>query len=115
MDRQVAKQRLSDEHVALHDLLLSSAAHGLDDREGANEQGDMSDSEEGLTTQAEDDAVTSGLRVRLAQLHRALDRLDDGTYGRSLRSGQAISDERLDADPAAEFTAQEAVEPTAGA
>ncbi len=108
MDLEIAKQRLEEEHVTLHDLLLSSAVHGLDDRDAANEPGDWSDAEEGLTAQEQDDAVTAGLRVRLGQLHRALDRLEAGTYGVSVRSGQAISDERLDADPAAELTVDEA-------
>jgi DnaK suppressor protein len=33
--------------------------------------------------------------------------LDDGTYGRSIRSGREIPDERLEADPAAELTVDE--------
>ena len=41
-------------------------------------------------------------------LDRALKRLDDGTYGRSVRSGQPIPDERLEAESAAELTVQEA-------
>ena len=48
------------------------------------------------------------LRTRLAALDRALKRLDDGSYGRSVRSGLPISDERLAADPAAELTIEEA-------
>ena len=39
---------------------------------------------------------------------RAEQRLDDGTYGRSIRSGDPIPDERLRADPAAELTVEEA-------
>jgi DnaK suppressor protein len=35
-------------------------------------------------------------------------RLEAGTYGRSVRSGQPIPDERLEADPAAELTIEEA-------
>lgn len=108
MDQVSATQRLSDEHVALHDLLLTSAIHHVDDLAGSNEHGDRSDSEEGLTTQEEDDAVTRGLRERLIQVHGALDRLEAGTYGRSVLSGEVISDERLDADPAAELTTDEA-------
>ena len=38
----------------------------------------------------------------------ALKRLDDGSYGRSVRSGVPIPDERLEADPAAELTVEEA-------
>jgi DnaK suppressor protein len=54
--------------------------------------------------------VSEGLRERLATVERALQRLDDGTYGRSLQSGAAIPDERLAADPAAELTAEEAAQ-----
>jgi DnaK suppressor protein len=32
----------------------------------------------------------------------------NGTYGRSVRSGEPIPDERLEADPAAELTISEA-------
>jgi DnaK suppressor protein len=52
--------------------------------------------------------VAAGLRDRLAALDRALQRVEDGTYGRSIRSGALIPDERLEADPAAELTVQEA-------
>jgi DnaK suppressor protein len=110
MDHQIAQQRLSDEHSALHKFLLDSAIHGLDDRAGSNEAGDMSDSEEGLTTQEQDDAVTAAMRLRLGQVHRALDRLEAGTYGFSTRSAVAISEDRLEADPAAELTAEEMLE-----
>ena len=37
-----------------------------------------------------------------------LQRLEEGTYGRSVRSGAPIPDERLEADPAAELTVEEA-------
>ena len=39
---------------------------------------------------------------------RAEHRLDEATFGRSVRSGVPIPDERLEADPAAEFTVEEA-------
>jgi DnaK suppressor protein len=48
------------------------------------------------------------MRDRLDAIERALQRLDDGTYGRSVRSGEPIPDERLEADPAAELTIDEA-------
>ena len=56
----------------------------------------------------QDDSVAETLRERLDALNRALKRLDDGTYGRSVRSGLPIPEERLDADPAAELTIEEA-------
>jgi DnaK suppressor protein len=43
-------------------------------------------------------------------LDRALQRIDDRSYGRSIRSGVPIPDERLEADPAAELTVQEAAD-----
>ena len=55
-----------------------------------------------------DDAIADSLRDRLAALDRALKRLDDGTYGRSVRSGVPIPEDRLEADPAAELTVEEA-------
>ena len=55
-----------------------------------------------------DDSTADTLRDRLAAIDRALKRLDDGTYGRSVRSGVPIPDERLEADPAAELTIEEA-------
>jgi DnaK suppressor protein len=48
------------------------------------------------------------MRDRLDAIERALQRLDNGTYGRSVRSGAPIPDERLEADPAAELTIEEA-------
>jgi RNA polymerase-binding transcription factor DksA len=47
-------------------------------------------------------------RQDLEELDDALKRLDDGTYGRSVRSGVPIPEERLEADPAAELTIEEA-------
>ena len=45
---------------------------------------------------------------RLAALDRADQRLRDGTYGLSVRSGKPIPDERLEAYPTAELTVEEA-------
>jgi DnaK suppressor protein len=41
---------------------------------------------------------------------RAEQRVEAGTYGLSVRSGQRIPDDRLDADPTAELTVEEAAE-----
>ena len=53
-------------------------------------------------------AVDQLLQARWAALGRAETRLAAGSYGRSVRSGQPIPDERLEADPLAELTVQEA-------
>jgi DnaK suppressor protein len=47
------------------------------------------------------------LREQLAAVERAEERLAAGTYGLSIESGQPIPDERLEARPTAELTADE--------
>jgi DnaK suppressor protein len=47
------------------------------------------------------------LREQLAAVERAEQRLADGSYGLSIESGEPIPDERLEAVPTAELTADE--------
>jgi len=54
-----------------------------------------------------DEGLADGLRDQLAAVDRAEARLAAGTYGRSIESGQPIPDERLEALPTAERTAEE--------
>ena len=54
-----------------------------------------------------DEGRTSDLRRQLAALERAEARLAAGNYGVSIESGVPIPDERLEAIPAAERTAEE--------
>ena len=54
-----------------------------------------------------DDAYTRDLLEELAAVERAEQRLADGTYGRSIESGEPIPDERLEAFPTAERTVAE--------
>ena len=70
--------------------------------------GDEVDEATRLTTEQIDEAFLSDLRARLEALDRAEQRLEDGTYGRSVLSGEPLPDERLEADPAAELTVEEA-------
>src|SRR4051812_48877595 len=49
-----------------------------------------------------DEGLAEDLRHRLAALERAEQRLAAGTYGLSIKSGEPIPDERLEALPAAE-------------
>jgi DnaK suppressor protein len=48
------------------------------------------------------------LQRRLEAIERAEERLAAGTYGRSIRSGEPIPDGRLEAEPTAELTVDEA-------
>jgi DnaK suppressor protein len=54
-----------------------------------------------------DEGLEEDLRVQLAAVERAEQRLADGTYGLSTESGRPIPDERLEALPTAELTADE--------
>ncbi|HEV3188729.1 MAG TPA: TraR/DksA C4-type zinc finger protein [Acidimicrobiales bacterium] len=108
MDHTRAASLLRAERLRVQDLLSQSSGASLDDRAGANEQGDMSDPATSLTQEEQEDAVNASLRERLAAIERAEERLRDGSYGKSVRSGELITDERLEADPAAELTVEEA-------
>jgi len=54
-----------------------------------------------------DEGLADDLREQLAAVERAEQRLAAGTYGLSIQSGQPIPDERLEAIPTAELTAEE--------
>jgi RNA polymerase-binding transcription factor len=54
-----------------------------------------------------DEGLADDLREQLAALERAEQRLAAGTYGLSTASGEPIPDERLEAVPTAELTADE--------
>jgi DnaK suppressor protein len=54
-----------------------------------------------------DEGLADELRDRLNALERAEQRLATGTYGLSIESGTPIPDERLEAVPTAERTADE--------
>jgi DnaK suppressor protein len=109
MDEGVARERLLAERAEVSQLLKGAVSAGEQDRETEiDETGYYADAAQPLTAQGMDDAIAEGFRFRIATIDRALKRLDDGTYGKSVQSGDPIPDERLDADPAAELTIEEA-------
>jgi DnaK suppressor protein len=103
-----ARELLRVERARVEGLLEDAIRSGLDDRSAASEPGKTSDSAEPLTSELADDAVAAGLRDRLEAIGRAERRLEEGTFGRSARSGAHIADDRLRADPTAELTVEEA-------
>jgi DnaK suppressor protein len=110
MDQDRARNLLIAERDEVQGLLKDTETAGQEDRQSEvdSEAGDIGDAAQPLTAEGEDDAIAESLRNRLDAIERALGRLDDGTYGRSIRSGEPIPDERLEADPAAELTIEEA-------
>jgi DnaK suppressor protein len=109
MDDDRARELIASERLRAQRLLSDLAAEGGADRTAANQDGDMFDSAEPLTEQGTDDAVAAELQGRLEALDRAEERLESGTYGYSIRSGERIPDDRLEADPAAELTLEESL------
>jgi len=110
MDQDRARSLLLAERDDVQGLIKDSETAGQENRESVvdGESGDISDSAQPLTAQGMDDAIAESLRARLATIDRALHRLDDGSYGKSTLSGEPIPGERLEADPAAELTIEEA-------
>ena len=94
----------------MRDLLKRQETAVREDHEAETGDGpwDFGDQAQPLAADATDENVEVTLRDRLDAIERALGRLDDGTYGRSVRSGALIPDQRLEADPAAELTVEEA-------
>jgi len=108
MDEDRARARLRAERAELEDLLKDAESAAQQDRAAEDEPGDAADAAQSLSAEGINEAVAVSLRDRLAAVDRALRRLEEGSYGRSVRSGLPIPDERLEADPAAELTVEEA-------
>lgn len=108
MDQDAARARLTAERADVARLLSENSTAGGQDREAEQETGDEVDPGAALTAEGVDDAIAETLRNRLVAIDGAIARLDAGTYGKSVLSGEPIPDERLDADPAAELTVAEA-------
>jgi DnaK suppressor protein len=103
MDQARARALLAAERTRLQRLLQADTG-----KPQAAELGDEVDDADRRNAEETGMAVDQLLRARWAALGRAEARLAAGTYGRSVASGQAIPDERLEADPLAELTVQEA-------
>lgn len=110
MELERARSLLTAERAQVQQTLADLDTARAEDREAEDETGDIADPAQPLTEEGVDDAVAAGLRDRLAKIDRALQRVENGTYGRSIRSGVPIPDERLEANPAAELTVQEAAD-----
>jgi DnaK suppressor protein len=109
LDVERARALLAAKRAEVQKLLAETETAGWEDRGSEDEKGtDVADPAQSLTQQGMDDAIAESLRDRLAALERAEQRLADGTYGRSVQSGKPIPDARLEADPAAELTVEEA-------
>ena len=108
MDENRAREMLRAEREDVQRLLRGTETAAEEDLHSLNGPGDDIDLGQELTAQANDDDIAGDLRTRLDAIERALGRLEAGTYGKSVLSGKPIPDERLEADPTAELTIEEA-------
>jgi DnaK suppressor protein len=101
------QERLESERDAIKSRI---AERSRDSRETVREDSGVGDSADDATrlndleVEADEDEVD---RVTLARIQRALDRIDDGTYGVSEFSGKPIPKGRLEAVPYATTLVEE--------
>ena len=108
MDEKKARSLLQAERTEVAALLKGTQNEARIDDQASDIPEDFGDAGLPLTAEANSEAIAGTLQDRLDAIDRALARLDAGTYGRSVRSGEAIHEARLEADPAAELTVGEA-------
>jgi DnaK suppressor protein len=111
VDDDRARALLEAERSRVEALIAGLRIDRSEDRAAEEESTDWGDPAQPLTAEGADDAVAASLEARLQAIERAEQRVEAGTYGRSLLSGAPIPDERLEADPAAELTVEEAAAP----
>ena len=110
MDQTQARALLAGERARLQRLLQAEIGEPQ-----AAEVGDEVDDADRRNAEETGMALEQQLRARWAALQRAEARLAAGSYGRSVHSGRPIPDERLEADPLAELTVEEAAAAERGA
>lgn len=110
MDADDARTRLAAEHDRLASLREHFDAEGLtreseDESLGELSHNDQHQADTGTETfnRERDLSILEQVEAELADVERALRRLDEGTYGTCEACGQAIGDERLEAMPATRF------------
>jgi DnaK suppressor protein len=104
MDPDRARELLAAERRRIEKAL--AGVQRQDDSEPADEY-DPANLAADLYQDEFDEGVEADLAEQLAAVERAEQRLADGTFGRSVESGEPIADERLEAFPTAERTAAE--------
>ena len=104
MNPERARKLLSRERERIEESLRGLAPRESDepttDQHLADQASDVYDAEL-------DEGLSDDLRAELAAVERAEQRLAAGSYGLSIESGEPIPDERLEAEPTAERTAEE--------
>ena len=106
MDRERAAELLARERRRVERELEALARRGSDEELSHVDQ-HLADEGTELYEDERDAGLSAPLRQELAAIERAERRLEEGTYGRSIDSGEPIPDARLEAVPWAERTVEE--------
>jgi DnaK suppressor protein len=104
MDAARAQELLRGERERI-ERALAGLGHAEDGEE--TDEFDAANLASDLYQDEFDETLADDLREQLAAVERAELRLEAGTYGLSVESGEPIPDERLEAFPTAERTADE--------
>jgi DnaK suppressor protein len=106
MEDKRARELLAAERKQAEGELAAMRREGPEESDKKREPGDNLD--EGLYQDEFDAGREEELKRRLEDVERAEKRLEEGSYGLSVRSGEPIPDGRLEAHPTAELTVEEA-------
>ena len=104
MDPERARELLAAERARIERALTRL---GHEDTGELSDEPEPADGGSDLYQDELNEGLAAGLRRELEAVERAEARLADGTYGLSIESGKPIPDERLEARPTAERTAEE--------
>src|SRR5689334_20390584 len=102
MDQERARQRLAEERSRVERELGA-----IGPQTAGEEPEDTGDAANELDQAGKDEAIREDLRRTLEAIERAEQRLEDGSYGKSVISGDPIPDGRLEAIPWADRTVDE--------
>jgi DnaK suppressor protein len=108
MDEHRARSLVARERRRIETALAElTGEEQVDDASQFDQTGESHEAGADVQHELVDEALTAALRDELAAVVRAEARIADGTYGRSIDSGSAIPDDRLEAEPLAERTVEE--------
>lgn len=107
MDDRRARELVAAQRQRIEAALSNLTGDVAAESELERQQEGESDTGSELATEMVDDALIANLHAELEAVARAEERIEAGTYGRSVESGVAISDERLESEPLAERTVEE--------
>jgi DnaK suppressor protein len=105
MDSDRARELLSGERQRIEQALDTLNSQGPEEADDRVDPGDRGS--EDLYQDEFDAGREADLQTQLAAVERAEARLEAGTYGLSIESGEPIPDGRLEAVPTAELTIEE--------